>query len=670
MVSLSIPSSSNEVCATPGCIQSALRILADVDFNLDPCSDFYQYTCVGTFQYLRNANMEVIENILTGSYEDVALESTAAEEKAADKANFRLVKDFFQSCMNQDHRDKLGVQPLQDFIFPLKNDNLHDILTKLELNGISGPIFSAGVNPDEKNPNQNVVTLAQPNLGLPSKEYFKRKDVTDVYRHTMKALSRLILPTLDNEDVDKIVDFETQLADISIALENLQDPLAVYNPVTLENLEKRYAFFDWRHFFEQVTPENRTPHKIILLTPGFFDALAKIWAETNDELIKSYTLLSTVRKLASLLNTSTTDSLQDLNGKLTGQKSQPPLTLTCSKFTNDAFGDILGHYFINAAFDDHNLTSEKVQEQLETIHTIYAQRLELIDWLDEATRRKALEKIKKMAIKSMYSTVSPDIRSPLSLNEFYSGLVDTINPDTHFRNSLAVGAWRINKKWSSLNNPVNKDEWFMEPQTVNAYFSPSFNQVVVPAGILQPPFFNINSEPLSLGGIGVVIGHELTHGFDNSGRLYDGDGVLTQWWSNATKEQFNEKAQCFIDQYSNFSIQGPDGKEYPVNGKMTLGENLADNGGISLAYEAFSKTPQARLSGIDISPEALFFINFGRVWCAKERPERSVRRILGDVHSPARVRVNAAVQNMPQFAEVFNCPEGSPMNPTSKCKLW
>ncbi|KAI8339559.1 hypothetical protein BC941DRAFT_420832 [Chlamydoabsidia padenii] len=359
-----------------------------------------------------------------------------------------------------------------------------------------------------------------------------------------------------------------------------------------------------------------------------------------------------------------------MNIKLTGRKSTPSRSHTCIQNTNKAFGDLLGHYFVNLAFANSDDTSQKVQEELDTIHEIFTQRLGSIDWLDEETRTMALEKIKKMKIMSMYGTVSPDIRSPLALKKYYEDLPAIINPDDQFGNNLAIASWSAKNKWASLNQPVDKDKWYMTPQVVNAYFSPNFNQVVVPAGILQPPFFDINSVPMSLGGIGVVIGHEITHGFDNNGRLYNGDGVLTQWWSDATKEQFDQKAQCFIDQYNGFSIEGPDGEQHHVNGKMTLGENLADNGGLSLAYETFSKKPQQRLSGLDISPEALFFINFGRVWCEKSRPERAMQKILVDVHSPAAVRVNAAVQNMPEFAKAFGCPVNAPMNPSTKCKLW
>ncbi|KAI8330426.1 hypothetical protein BC941DRAFT_485542 [Chlamydoabsidia padenii] len=686
MVSLSVPSSSSEVCATPSCIQSAVNILADIDFNVDPCSDFYQYTCggwlknatipdsessVGNFMKLRDENIHVIEGILTGTYQDAVTSIPSNdEERVADQANFEMIKHFFESCMNEQLVDQLGTQPLSSFLTFIKQEkSLLNMLVRLELSGLANPLISVGVDPDEKNPNQNVVTLMQPSLGLPSKEYFEQDDYLAVYRMTMLKLSKLILPDLDEAAVNRAVDFETQLAKVSFPLEDLQDPLAAYNPITFNVLQERYPILDWHHFFDRLAP-GITPAKIILVTPNYFDQLTNLWTETDKQVIINYIILSIARETAHLVNKTTNDVMQDLNMKLTGRTSAPPRLRTCIQRTNDALGDLLGHYFVNRVFSDHEATSFKVQEQLDAIHDLYAKRLETIDWLDDTTRKMALDKIGKMSIKSMYNTISPDIRSPTSLNKYYGALASMIHPETLFENQLAVASWQAKKRWANLNQAVDKNQWFMEPQMVNAYFSPTFNQVVVPAGILQPPFFNIDSDPLSLGGIGVVIGHELTHGFDNSGRLYDGDGFLTQWWSDATKEQFNEKAQCFIDQYNGFSIDGPDGKKHHINGKMTLGENLADNGGISLAYQVLSKSPQLRLPGIDMSPEALFFINFGRVWCEKDRPERAVQKILGDVHSPARVRVNAAVQNMPEFAKTFNCPAGSPMNPTRKCKLW
>ncbi|CAO3591300.1 unnamed protein product [Absidia cylindrospora] len=348
MVSLSVASSANNVCATPGCIQSALNVLSDVDFNVDPCSDFYQYTCggwlknatipdsessIGTFYHLRDANLEIIEKILTTeNYEDLGLVTTGEEEKEADQSNFSLVKSFFQSCMDEDTLNKLGTRPLEDFLTTLQNDDMMDTLVRLELIGASNPLFSANVNPDEKNPNQNVITLLQPPLGLPSKEYFQQKDLMNVYRETMKTLARLVIPGLGDESIDRIVDFETQLASISSTLE-------IY-------LEHRYAFFNWRQFFDKVTAST-IPEKVILATPGYFDSLAKLWTETNGNLIKDYILLASVRQTVHLVDKATTDLLEDVNSKLTGRKTTPPRVRTCIHRTNEAFGDLLGHYFIN-----------------------------------------------------------------------------------------------------------------------------------------------------------------------------------------------------------------------------------------------------------------------------------------------------------------------------------
>ncbi|CAO3627442.1 unnamed protein product [Cunninghamella echinulata] len=360
-----------------------------------------------------------------------------------------------------------------------------------------------------------------------------------------------------------------------------------------------------------------------------------------------------------------------MNAKISGKTIDPPRNCICVQRVNNGFGDLVGHFFVKKAFADNDKTAEKVKEFLDLIHVTYEERLKKVDWLDASTRGKALDKVKKMTLKSMYNTISPDITSPESLHKFYGNLDDCIHGNNQFNNSIAVTRWEIKKKWGKLNNKVDKDEWSMNPQDVNAYYSPNFNQIVVPAGILQPPFFDINSMPISYGGIGVVIGHELTHGFDNSGRLYDGDGNLVSWWSNTTEQRFNEKSKCFIDEYSKFSIEGPDKKTYNVNGKMTLGENLADNGGISVSYEAFNKQKdRQRLPGVNLTAEQLFFVNFGRVWCSKSRPEKAVQQILGDVHSPARARVNGAVQNIPEFAEAFKCAKGKPMNPVNKCKVW
>jgi predicted metalloendopeptidase len=261
--------------------------------------------------------------------------------------------------------------------------------------------------------------------------------------------------------------------------EDLQDPLATYNPITLDVLEDRYPFLAWRQLFERLVPDT-TPAKIILVTPDYFDKVAT-HLSVDPSLVKNYLLLSSVRDMAHLGNSAMNDILQPLNSKLTGRTATPPRLRTCIQRTNDALGEILGHYFVNRVFADHEATSQKVQDLLDTIHDLYADRLGTIAWLDDdndhATRLKALEKIKKMVIKSMYNTISPDIRSSTSLNRYYGALGPVLHPEAQFENQLAVASWQAKRRWATLNQAVDKNQWFMEPQMVNAYFSPTFNQV-------------------------------------------------------------------------------------------------------------------------------------------------------------------------------------------------
>ncbi|CAO3616013.1 unnamed protein product [Cunninghamella blakesleeana] len=651
MPSLSV---SDSVCSTQGCQTLASQVLNDINLQADPCSDFYQYTCggwlknasipdsqsgVGTFNTLLDQNANLLIDIFSKDYQETNFNGGKVDEKL-----FNMAKNYYQSCMNEDLLEKLGSKPLNTYLEDLKKEkDILNLLIELEkIDGVS-TLFDIGIGADDKDPTKNIAFLSQPDLRLPSKEYYEQQPYVDAYRDGLKKLSKYIFPSFTDDIVDKCVDLEVQIAKISDSLEDQQDPRASYNPITIDELQEKYGFIDWKQYFDHF----KVPNKLI------------------------YNHQTTLRVNASALDKTTNAIIREMNAKISGKNVDPPRNCICIDRINGALGDALGHYFIKKAFVNEKETSEKVKEFLKNIHTIFKDCLQKVNWLDPTTRAKAIEKAEKMDLKSMYGTVSPNIASPESLQGYFGELVDSIHDDSQFNNSVSVSHWGSQKKWDKLNTNVDKNEWDMYPQEVNAYYSPNFNQIVVPAGILQPPFFDINSMAISYGGIGVVIGHEISHGFDNSGRLYDGDGNLVSWWSNATEKSFDEKSQCFIDEYSKFSIEGPDKKTYNVNGKMTLGENLADNGGMSVSFEAFKKEKDhKRLPGVDLTPEQLFFVNFGRIWCSKLRPEKAIERILGDVHSPADARVNGAVQNMPEFATAFKCAKGTPMNPDKKCKVW
>jgi len=325
--------------------------------------------------------------------------------------------------------------------------------------------------------------------------------------------------------------------------------------------------------------------------------------------------------------------------------------------------------------------SKKMAENtIEAIKEAFVDNLPNLSWLDDETRTKAIEKVNAFVQKVGYSTSSPDIRLPVDLAEYYRAV--EVDPKKHFDNLVSTARWQSKEMWSQVGQKVDRGRWLMTPQTVNAYYNPPLNEIVFPAGILQSPFFAAHDpEYLNYGGIGLVVGHELTHGFDNTGRQFDSKGRLVQWWSNATIDAFKDKTTCFVDQYSNFTMPTPSGGSVNVNGKLTLGENLADNGGLKQAYQAWKKRFDSDeggdkyinhlLPGLEsLGREKLFYVNFGRVWCQRIRPEAAFERIRTDPHSPARWRVNGAVQNSNHFAKTFQCPSGTPMNPKAKCEMW
>ncbi|CAG8656174.1 33399_t:CDS:2, partial [Racocetra persica] len=315
-------------------------------------------------------------------------------------------------------------------------------------------------------------------------------------------------------------------------------------------------------------------------------------------------------------------------------------------------------------------------EMITSIKKAFVNRLPDLDWLDDKTRKLAVEKVDAIIQKIGYPTKSPNTSDPISLQDYYRNV--KFDQDDYFGNLLSSHLWASDILWKEVGKPVNRDSWYMSPQTVNAYYNPTGNEIVFPAGILQFPFFSSKApEYINYGAIGAVIGHELTHGFDNNGRQYDATGRLTQWWSNATIENFKEKAECFVDQYSSYTINDTKGEPVHLNGRLTLGENLADNGGLREAYDAWYtryKNDSDReynnylLPGFDnLTREQLFFIAYGHSWCSKIRPETAVHT---DPHSPPAWRVNGVLRNSPKFSEVFKCKPGSKMNPVKKCALW
>ncbi|KAK3843570.1 MAG: hypothetical protein J3R72DRAFT_366743 [Linnemannia gamsii] len=489
-------------------------------------------------------------------------------------------------------------------------------------------------------------------------------------------------PVVNWAEVAKnVVEFEKLLAAISSEQEDLDNSELTYNPRTLSEITELIPAIDWSLLLDKLLATGTTvPNPIIVSSPDYLQKLNALLKDTPALTLQNYFAWRLIKTLSSGLAVELRKPMQQLKAALQGVSADlvTPRWETCVDEVDSSLGAMAGHYFIEKMFQGDS--KEMADSIISSLRGSFVQGLNRLEWLDHETLLNATEKVDLLIQKIGYSVESPDVRSSEALEEYFKDL--GIDRADFFGNQIRARTWQTRKTLGDLGKPVDKAKWLMSPQTVNAYYNPSANEIVFPAGILQQPFFHGNNpEYLNYGGIGVVAGHELTHAFDNEGRLFDAHGKLSDWWSNSTLEEFKGRSQCYIDQYGNFTVKDPQGRENHVNGKLTLGENLADNGGLKRAYEAwaarFKADPHGNkfknhlLSGLeDYSRDQLYYMSFARVWCSQRRPASAIESLRTDPHAPAKWRVNGAVQNSPHFAEVFKCKSRSTMNPDSKCDMW
>ncbi|KAL9550950.1 hypothetical protein MBANPS3_004497 [Mucor bainieri] len=722
------PGSNNTapICITPDCVLTAAQILKDVDLTADPCNDFYQYTCsnweknheipegkssINSFASLINQNKDALRIIFSGTFDDFydRTHSSASQlpdpEKVIDKQNFEKVKSLYDSCMNEALIDDRGAEPIYPLLkeirdmFPASSKGssesrrLTQTLSFLAKRDI-GALFEIIVDADPKDPSVNSLQLYQSGLTLPNKVYYTQDEtvktlyetiadtLTIIYESKSGIAAELFAGYDANATARLIVDFEKKLASISQLPEEFQDPEATYNPMSLSELAKIAPNVDWGLYVSHLLPPNAPhPGKLVVTSPAFIGNVStQLLQEETTRTLQAYFTWKVIFAYADALGEEIRAPIHRLTSKLIGTnpKSIKPRWDTCLDEVNGAVGFLAGRYYVIDKFGGE--AKERADDFINSIKEVFLKRLPELEWLDSATREKAVEKVEKLIRKVGYPDSSPNIMSPVSLSNFYGEL--NVASDDYFGNYVNARKFVVLDGWRQVGKTPDRSKWLMNPQEVNAYYNPSFNEIVFPAGILQNPFFGSNyPDYLNYGGIGVVVGHELTHGFDSMGRHFDAEGRLVQWWTNETAAQFDAKADCFVKQYSNFTMIDDKGEAIHVNGKFTLGENLADNGGLGESYIAWKQRYDSdkeskrynnvRLPGLDaLSPEQLFFVNFGRIWCNKVTPAQAKKGVLTDEHSPAKWRVNGAVQNSKYFAEVFQCPSGSPMNPVAKCELW
>lgn len=658
--------------AKPSYEAVAAEIRATIDPKADPCQSFYQYACGGWlakttlpadesqfgrgFSQLADTNREVLHGVL----EELA-------KKPGNDPDNRKLGAFYASCMDEGAIEKAGAAPLAPLFAEIdKATDVASALTvaaKLQREGIEA-LLSTAVEGDFKDPDLSIAYMTQGGLGLPDRDYYLKEDadskalLADYQAHVAKMLGLAGESTADAaRHAAAIVAFETSLAKASLPRAEMRDPNKIYHRVDPAALAAMSDGLSWSPFFAGFGQPNLS---LISAAPeGFFKGLAETLKKTDlDTLRADFRWLAVHSRADQLSKAFVDEDFAFFDKRLQGQQELQVRWKRCVEATDGALGFALGRAFVERQFAGE---SKKVAvEMIQDIEHSFEAGLPQLAWMDDTTRARAKEKTAVLVNKIGYPDKWRD----------YSALV-VASDAGYFANSRAAIRFEVDRLLAKIGQKVDRTEWGMTPPTVNAYYNPLRNEMVFPAGVLQPPFFSKDHPAaMNYGGIGMAMGHELTHGFDDQGRQFDGSGRLREWWDPAVVGRFQERTQCVQDLYSGFEVE-PGVK---VNGKLTLGENIADFGGIKASFHGWHSwserngSPGPLIQGF--TNDQLFFLGFAQSWCSLRRPEFSKMLATVDPHSPPNFRVDGPLSNFPAFAETFHCAAGTPMNRAQRCEVW
>lgn len=646
--------------------------LDNIDKSVEPCTDFFQYACGswlkkteippdrsrwGSFDELHERNITILKGIL----------EKASADDAGRSADQQKIGDYYESCMDEKTVDSEGLDPLKPELARIAAVSNKEGLMKVAAHDFMigpNPFFSFYANSDLHNANEVIAYIDQGGLTLPDRDYYIKDDakMVEMRKNFVDYMTEVFTLTGQTPEqaaasAQTVLRIETELAKAAMDRTLRRDPKSQDHKMSREDALKLAPNFYLNAYFE----ETGAPHftELNVANPDFFKQVNTVLENEPLQDLKTYMTWQLLNTAAPWLSQPYVEANFKLRQKLTGQKEIQARWKRCVNLVDSGIGEALGKEYVDATFGaDGKVRMLKMVNELEAA---LAEDIQTLPWMTDTTKKQAEIKLKAIDNKIGYPDKWRD----------YSNL--KIQRGNLLQDYFAAGEFESKRQMAKIDKPLDRNEWQMTPPTVNAYYDPSYNEIVFPAGILQPPFFDKNAdEAVNFGAIGMVIGHELTHGFDDQGRQFDPQGNLHDWWTPQDAAEFEKRTDCEVKEYGSF-VPVDDLK---LNGKLTLGENTADNGGERIALMALKNViakdpndPAGRT--IDgYTPEQRFFLGTGAEWCEKRRPEYNRMMVTVDPHSPGKFRVNGVMQNMPEFEKAWGCKAGQPMVSGNACRVW